>query len=59
MDRKTKINKQKFLVKTFIVDQYQGLSALLVSCSKKDYRIVKIDRKGNKAKITYEHIGKS
>ena len=42
---------------TYIVDPCQGVAAMLAGCVLEGYKVVKMDRKGTKAKVVYEKLG--
>jgi hypothetical protein len=48
-------DKPKTITKTYIVDPHQSAMAL-AGCTVEGYRVLKIDRKGNRAKVTYEKL---
>jgi hypothetical protein len=52
---KKKIQKlPKKITRNFIIDQYQGFAAIAISMQAPEgYRFLSMDRKGNKATITY------
>lgn len=48
--------KKDRIKEVFTVNPFQGAVAALFNISKKGYRVVKIDRKGNEAKITLQRV---
>jgi hypothetical protein len=51
-------NKKNSLetVEKFDCDPYQGVAAMVCSVRKEGYEVVKVDRKGTKATVTYRKI---
>jgi hypothetical protein len=55
---KTKKNNSEITEtsETFDCDPYQGVTAMVCTVRKEGYEVVKVDRKGTKATVTYRKI---
>ena len=52
--KEEQMSEREKIVETYQVDPYQGVVAAMLALRKPGYTIVKVDRKGRRAKVTYQ-----